>query len=380
MANGFVPYLLTSLKNLVQQQYAGFKIQPAGLTQALLENTPPSIRVSSVNGVEVGGTPGIKLNNIGGHIRTVQVKHLPRILSSQVQTADDCVNDIMFSYNESGINAPRYASLSFFVDWSRVEYYENESSRAVSLGNPGYAGISEIEEQLLHCANGLISAVDDQLLQDVNWGANTGNGNLNTAQIINIDNDATVFDLSNGMTKVLADARLNEVVGSPIIVGGGLMDNFMISKSAITAANAIQFNQLPSANFKYYFDIQSQTRWGANQFGVFAPGTIAFVDIDRYVAWKTRKFGNSWFATVEIPVVSPATGASTTMTFNMQVIEQDCPETSFPDGYSTITRDRGYQIILSKRYGLWQMPGNTVQQADRLMGVNGAFRYTLTNS
>lgn len=379
MANGFVPYILARLKDMAQQNYQGFKITPSGFVQSLLENAPPAARVGSVNGLEIGGTPGVKLNNVNGHIRTVQFKHLPRILSSQIQTADDCDNDLMFSYSESSINTPRYASLSFFVDWSRVEYYENEASRAVSLGNPAYGTISEVEEQLLHCANGLVTAINDRLVQDVSWGANANNGGLNTARPINVDNDATVFDLSNGFSQVLADARFNEFQGAPIIVGGGLIDNFMMAKGAVTMANAINFSQLPAANFKYYFDIASQTRWGSNQFGVFAPGTIAFVDIDRYVAWKTGRFGSSWFATIDLPVQTG--NGATTMTFNMQVIEQDCPATGFEDGYGgSIARDRGYQVILSKRYGLWQLPGTTVQATDRLAGVNGSLRYTLTNT
>lgn len=378
MAFGFVPYLLTHLKKLAQENYQGLKITPSGFTQMLLENSP-KLQVTDINGVAVPGQgPGIKLSTPGGHIRSLKVKYLPRILASQVQTTDTCDNDVMFTYSESDVTATLTRKLSFFVDWSRVELYESDASNAASMGNPAYATIMEVVEQLMHTVNGLITSVNTGLVGAVTWGANVGNSGLATAQSININQDSQVFDLNNGLIKIMRDMRRSEVIGEPILVGNGLIDAFMISRQGFgLAQSGINLTQLPAAGFKYYYDEQTATTWGANQVGAFARNNIGIVDIDRYIAWKTGRFGTSHFATIALPVVTPA--GTTTMTFNLQVIEQDCPQDSFPDGYTTSTVDRGYQIILSKRFGLWQMPGTTVQGTDRLAGVNGAFRFTLTN-
>lgn len=356
------------------------KITPSGFLQMLVENSP-RLQVTDINGIAIPGQgPGIKLSTVGGHIRSLTVKHLPRIIASQIQTADDCDNDQIFSYSEQEIRTAYFRSFSFFVDWGRVELYEKEASNPASLGNPAYAAINEVVEQLMHVVNGLIVSMDTALLGGVTWGANANNGGLATALAININQDSQVFDLNNGLIRILRDARVNEVVGDVILVGNGLMDSFMVSRQAIgQAQNGLNLSALPVSGFRWYHDIQSATSWGANQVGAFAKNNIGLVDIDRYIAWKTGRFGTSHFATIALPVVTPSNGGQVMFTFNLQIREHDCPQDNFPDGYANTSVDRGYQIIVSKRFGLWQMPGTTVQGGDRLSGVNGAFRYTISN-
>ena len=131
--------------------------------------------------------------------------------------------------------------------------------------------------------------------------------------------------------------------------------------------------------YKFYNDINSTTNvnWGANYVGVFAKGTIGYIDIDRYVAWKTGRFGTSWFAQIQLPIES-SEGVVTMTNFNLQIIERDCPTEQY-DGYNDTQVDRGYQVIISKRFGLFQQPTDAFQAGDRLNGNNGSLRYTLTN-
>lgn len=66
------------------------------------------------------------------------------------------------------------------------------------------------------------------------------------------------------------------------------------------------------------------------------------------------------------------------MNFNLQIKEIDCPDEDF-DGYETRPMGRGYQILISKNYGLFQAPKTAYQASDRLSGNNGALLYDFTN-
>ena len=134
------------------------------------------------------------------------------------------------------------------------------------------------------------------------------------------------------------------------------------------------------AGYKWYNDINSATTapYGANAVAAFAKGTVGYIDIDRYVAWKTGKFGTSWFTQIMLPVES-GDGTKVMTNFNLQIVEKDCPSEQF-DGYNETTVDRGYQVIISKRFGLFQQPANSYQAGDRLVNNNGSLIYNFTNN
>lgn len=338
MPHGFVPYLLTHLKNLTQENYQGTKITPSGFLQALVENSP-SLQVTDINGTAVTGQGGqvIKLSTSGGHLRSLKVKYLPRILASQVQTSDDCTNDQIFSYSEADINAPYFRSFSFFLDWNTVERYEAESSQVASLGVPAYGAIKEVIDQLMHVVNGLVTSMDTALLGGVTWGINPRTG-VATTSTININGDQQRLNLNEGLIQIIQDARNAEFVGTPILVGSGLMDSYFINRQLGAfgvGANGVN-NGAMGSPFKYYYDIQATTSWGANQVGAFAPNTVGFVDVDKYIAWKTGRFGTSWFATIALPVATPT--STTSMTFNIQIKEHDSPNVFVPFVIAALNR------------------------------------------
>lgn len=375
MANGFLHAFLQHMKVVAGQNYQGMKITPAGFFKALVENNP---RLQIVNGAGEAIDP-LKLSTKAGHIREIKLKSLPRILESQVSEEDSCDNDVVFNYSEQEITAPKFAKLSFFLDWRFVERYEKAASDPTQIGNPSVGVLRELSDQLMHTINGVVQKVNTGLLSSVVWGTNIVTGN-NAVKAININKDSSVFDLSSGILEILNDAQLNEFAGEPIFVANGLMNKFQIAKAknAIALAqNGVNLAQLEG--YKYYHDIKSTTEWGTDYVGVFAPGTVGFVDIDRYIAWKTGKHGNSWFAQVALPIETVAGGAPVMVNFNIQIKEVDCPQ-DIQTQYQDFTKsDRGYQVIITKAYGLWQMPGDTVQGTDRLNGVNGALRFQLSN-
>lgn len=374
MAFGFVPYLLGHLKTLAGQNYPGIKITPAGMVRLLMENNP-SLNVSSINGEKIDP---LKLNTVSGHIREVKIKYMPRIVPSQVQTEDNCDNDLIMGYTESNITAPLIRKLSFYLPWDFIERYEKEASNPANIGVIRYGALKELEDQLMNTANGLVGSMSAALIDSIVWGKNIVTGN-NNATTININKNADVLDLSNGIIQMMYDAKQNELFGTPLVIGSGLFEKFEMLKPAMSAAgNGVNLSALNG--YRFYADYYSaaSSKLGANQVGVFAPGTVGMVDIDRYIAWKTGRFGTSEFTQIALPIETP-NGGTRMMLFNLQIKEFDC-KTEVPTQYGTQTLDRGYQVILTKNFGLWQQPTDAYQSTDRLDGTNGSLRYLLTNT
>lgn len=381
-----MPYLLGSMQRLAAPNYGGTKITAAGFLGALLENNPElSVSMITTGDGRSLATNGMKLNTVDGQIRDVKVKYLPRILSSQVGDVDDCTTDFVFQYKESDINAPFLKQVSFYVDWNFLERYEADAVRSINIGRPAIGAVKELETQIMHALNGIVSSIDANLLNSVIWGINPTYGN-NAVQNININQSGTTLNLQEGLVRLLADAQNNEVAGDLIMVGNGLMNNYMIARQG----NALGFNQAGFnvaglGGFRWYFDINSIGAWGSDDVGVFAKGNIGFVDIDRWVGWKTGHFGTSWFATALFPITTPQSAGNNVpaplMSFNIQVQEVDCPTSGIATGYGggTYTAGRGWKILITKNFGLWQYPADSFQPTDRLSGMTGAFHYNITN-
>jgi hypothetical protein len=373
MALGFAPALLTHLKVLMEQNYPGTKITPSGYLKLLIENNP-SLRISSINGESIDG---LKRSTVGGHIRDVKLKSLPRITPDQISDEDNCENDFGFQYSESQLDTPLFSKAGFQLEWSFVERYQQEASRLVSTANPNVSILNEMLEQIMHAVNGLIVNMDRKLLSATNFGVNVTTG-LATAKTININGDGNRLDLSDGVIELLSDAQENEFVGDLLMVGSGLFNKYNIAKNAL-GINGAGINQGALNGYKWYYDIASATPFGgANRVGAFAKGAVGYVDIDRYIAWKSGRHGTSWFAQIMLPVESTAGVAPIMMPFNLQIRELDCPDTAF-DGYETRTMGRGYQILISKNFGLWQQPKSAFQSTDRLANNNGSLLYEFSN-
>ena len=290
------------------------------------------------------------------------------------------LNDQIFQYSEMDLSTPSFRKFSFFLDWRFVERYEAEAAKLTTTGNPNVAVLQELVDQIQHAVNGLVVSMDKALLAQTVFGTNVTTGN-NLAKTININKDGSVLDLSAGLIEVLSDAQENEFVGDLILVGNGLFNKFEIAKmgGALNGTgNALNLGAF--AGYKWYNDINSATTapYGANAVAAFAKGTVGYIDIDRYVAWKTGKFGTSWFTQIMLPVES-GDGTKVMTNFNLQIVEKDCPSEQF-DGYNETTVDRGYQVIISKRFGLFQQPANSYQAGDRLVNNNGSLIYNFTNN
>ena len=117
-----------------------------------------------------------------------------------------------------------------------------------------------------------------------------------------------------------------------------------------------------------YYDPKAATIWGADHFGVFAKGMIGIVDWCKNVGNYAGEKGGSIFFTLPMPLqvgdkVLP-------ITFDAQLKYEDCP---------TEDHGRGWILLISKNYALFNAPTDAFAETDRLNGMNGSLHYVATD-
>lgn len=370
MALGYCPAVLNHMKFIIGENAPEHKITPSGFLKAALEKGANATPVQDA----------LSLSNQAGHIKDLRLKYYNRTIPSQMSTSDNCDIDLVQAYDEITIDTTSIVKFGLHFDDSTIARYCDEASRSVNIGGAPTPFMQEHLAGLMAAMNGFISKIDQTLLGQVVWGTNAVTGN-NTAVSVNFNDDSTVNLFTEGYTKLLNDYALNEGQGTPIVVGSGLINAAMIqSKIAGLTQYSPLNNGAAASSFDYYHDINSQTSWGTNQFGVFMPGTFGLVELDRYKGFRAKKLGLSTFWNMAVPLNMPgADGLLQMMYIDFQLRELDCAQEATV-GYETTTLDAGYSLIMSKRFALWQVPNDAFLAGDRLTGNNGALRYTAANS
>jgi hypothetical protein len=370
MALGYCPAVLNHMKFIIGENAPEHKITPSGFLKAALEKGANATPVQDA----------LSLSNQAGHIKDLRLKYYNRTIPSQMSTSDNCDIDLVQAYDEITIDTTSIVKFGLHFDDSTIARYCDEASRSVNIGGAPTPFMQEHLAGLMAAMNGFVSKIDQTLLGQVVWGTNAVTGN-NTAVSVNFNDDSTVNLFTEGYTKLLNDYALNEGQGTPIVVGSGLINAAMIqSKIAGLTQYSPLNNGAAASSFDYYHDINSQTSWGTNQFGVFMPGTFGLVELDRYKGFRAKKLGLSTFWNMAVPLNMPgADGLLQMMYIDFQLRELDCAQEATV-GYETTTLDAGYSLIMSKRFALWQVPNDAFLAGDRLTGNNGALRYTAANS
>lgn len=371
MALGYCPSLLYHLKSLQGCNYTGTKVTPGGFLQYLLEQ-----RAKTPNHqLTINGEDGT------GHYRPVTVKYRNRVTPSEISDSLDCDIDKIPVYSEQSITRTTDRKYAFTITDEQIAQYCADASRTVAIGRPATPMMEEHLSFFMQAMNGLLGSIDISLLTSLasNFGNNVVTGS-NAAQTVNIDQDGDVNDLTTGLTKILADAAANEICGEIGLIGSGLMNNFMIQRAAAgLASNGIDVSRF--TGFKWYHDLYAASTLGANQVALLEANAAHFVDLNRYVGFRAGAKGNSVFFNVPVPVDCPnCTGDYSMLGIDVQLKYRDCPETVNVSGYEGgITVDRGWDIILSKSFGLF-VPNENYAATDRLNNSNGILRYTITNT
>lgn len=351
---GFVQAFLTNINLIAQQNDPQMKVSPAGFLRMLMENNAMT-NINNLSDLQQGPE------------RDIVVRYLQRGTKANVTHVDDCDTPITASWKESNIGRPLLTKMGIFISDEEMRKYQAEAAQTLAAGTPATPLMQGLYYLILSQMNGFIQDMDSQLVsaQASKWGNNIAYSPAAGAKTINFGKE---FELTDGYVKLLTDMKANEVAGDVMIVGNGLVNAVDAYQKLKSGLDARGFGSLA---LNAYDDVESATLWGANHFGAFAKGTIGLVDFNKYVGAYAGEKGGSIFFTLPIPTIL-SNGEYSALTLDAQLKYVDCP---VYDGEGHKVADRGWKLILSKSFGLFNLPADAHSAADRLNGVNGAFHY-----
>jgi hypothetical protein len=392
---GIAPYLLQHVAVGIKENDPATKITPTGFLKLALDNTPD---------MGIPDHEKLRLNTDSGLYSNVKLWYYKRANPDSVDDTLDCIPGYLNDRATFDLAAPHVASRTIQFTNSDLAQYTEDAIATVKLGRAPTPFMEEVFKQIMIQCNAIAGKINLDLINDVKFGINvntkstanvTGN---NSSTVININKDATHFDLSQGIPALLTDALLNEFNGDLLIAGAGKMLAYEQFKQKASP----MLNGLDIANvggYQFYKDFYAPTVWNAvapplapttgwpstgaplagDTVGVFAPGTIGLIDLNTLVGFREQNLGV--FQAFQIPLpVNTSDGQSTIMMFDVRMRFNSCPEPVADGPYGTLRSiGEGWSIQISKQYGLFQTPATLYGSADRLAGSNGALSYTLTN-
>ena len=365
MALGYSLGVLQQIREVTANATPQYKIEPYGLL-ALLKSRM---------------TPGaIKNDSFDGHFKTVKIKRKKRFTTSQVGTEASCEVTNLNPYTEETVSIGGYRTLAVHVADETIAAYDAYASQKVRFGNnPESVLMQEHMDDVFTMASAILNAVDKDLvtLLAANIGVNRRTGN-NAARALNIARNANIVPLNNAPTEILSDFQLNSMTGRPLVVGAGLMYNWALNQPVIGGPNASGIDIARQiANFDFFYDLEIEQQLGSNHIVVMEKDAIQLVEYLEYQGWKAgTKPGASTFGTVTLPMMQG--GQLVPVQFDYQLRYNDCAQ-DFTVDDETVTLQKGYNLILSKRFGLYTIPTTAYRTGDPLAGNRGTLRYVINN-
>lgn len=372
MALGYCEAIVRHLQNIDPTNYAGRKVTPQGFTNMLFEQKP---------NYELINEP-----YMNGHRREQRLKYKSRSTEAQVQTSESCGVDIVPAYKETTVVLNDYAQLSLHMTDDVIRQYCVDASNMVTLGTPPTRLMEEHLDSILTALNGLYAKMErvTTTKMALNFGKNPRTG-LTTSTNVNFNLNGTTQNFQEGLTRIIADTQIAEFCDTPIIVGGGNIHSFAVNKMAgAYGLNQYGLDQNALADamgFKFFLSQMTQNTWGSNQFGVFSPGSVQFVENQKYVNSFAQDLGTVKMFTFFDPRVQCWTpNGLQNVAWDVKMIYNACSEQKTGGYLGTATYGQGWEFIISKNYGLFIEPNDMYDGADVNNGQNGTLRYTAQNA
>jgi len=366
MANGFSLGLLQMMKEVTKSATPAYKLDPYGFLASLYTaHSPGSIKVDSYD----------------GHFKTVKVKKKKRLTISDTSTSASCAMGAPIPYTEDTVSVANVRQVAFSLSDETVAAFDAYASQLQMV--PGMAPenplMFEMLDSMMVAANALLQGVNQDLitLAVANLGVNIVTG-ASTSTALNITNDATKNYLSAGVTKLMADYKQNRMNGRPIIVGAGLMYNWFLQAAASTGSSFTGLDtRVQAAGMDFFLDygIDSAISGTTNDILVYEKDAIQIVEYMKYQGFKAgAKPGASIFGTITLPMQN-SDGTLVPVKFDYQLRYNDCAVTE-----NSVTYEKGYNMILSKNFGLYTIPTDAYKSTDVLYGNRGSLAYNVTNA
>ena len=349
---GIVQALLINIAAIAGINDPQLKVTPTGFLQMLLEH---GANADVVNRDALSR----------GREQAIKVRYMQRGIASEVTNIDDCSTNIVPAWEESEIERTMFSKIGIHIEDDVMRKLQNEALVKLTPGMPPSSMYLALYQTLRVKLNGLIEDINNNLLtaQSTAWGVNAAYGTHNPQTL----DFGGKMNMSNGIIKLILDAQRNEIADQVIVVGNGVVNAYQIMNSMKTGHDAEGY---PRANFRVYNDMGSISIWGVNHFGVFAKGLSAFVDFNKNIGPFAGEKGGAVLFTIPVPM-DINNGVLSTLLLDAQLMYDMCP--IWENGVKVA--DRGYRLLVSKNYGLWNAPVNMFASGDRLAGFNGALHY-----
>jgi hypothetical protein len=363
---GFRPYLLPHIRTILGDATPQYKIEPVGFVNLLSSQSRPKV---------------LRLNNAAGHRETVQIKYKQRYTVDFTDTVASCDNTNVQAYREMEVNLDSFRQIAIHIEDETIANYTDDASKMVKLGTPPTDIMNELLDEIMNAASAILEGVNLDLMTiaAANVGVNRRTG-LNTATAINLNRDGANNLLTDGLNQILADYTINGGKGVPQVFGSGLFHNFMLQQNAKSADQSGYNTAIQAAGVKFYHDLQAANVLGANEIIVAQPNTLQWIEYMQYTGFKAGlKPDGSEFFVISLPM---QIGADVKLIdFDVQLKYNSCPEI-FTDAYygTTSTLQKGYNIIISKKSGLFTVPADAYRGTDLLTGNRGTLLYSITNT
>lgn len=367
MATGFSLGVLQMQKEITQNATPAYKIEPYGLLASLM----------------MAHSPGkIKKDSMDGHFKNVIVKAKTRTVIGDTSTAAGaCDVSITNPYVETSVDVTNTRSVAFRIDDETIAAFDSYASanKVIAGAQPATPLMFEFYDTLMTMANGLLTGVNSDLvtLAVAAFGKHRATGTT-TAVAVNIPLTTTTNPLNDGVSKILKDLKANTMMGKPIVVGAGLFASYMMQQAAKGLDQTGLDTRIQSAMFDFFYDDTFATAAGANHIGVWEKDSIQLVEYLQYQGFKAGEKGKSIFGTLPLPM--QVGDQLVPVWFDYQLRYNDCPEVITLDGAATTTVQKGWNLILSKKFGLYTIPTTAYKASDPLTGNRGSLRFNITNT
>lgn len=346
--------ILMNLNAAAKSNDPQLKVTPVGFLQMLLEHNAAGLAITNADDLRKGQNA------------TIKVRYQKRGLESEVGTTDECGSTASGGYSETTITHAKFVRMGLKID-------DDDMRLMTAAANEnGGNGMNRAMVELIYTkVNGLIQKMDSLLVAEMSsaFGKNKAYAGTAAGAVQNIA-FGEKMTMNNGLVKLRSDMSTNETYGDLLVCGNGRIvayDTYQRYKSG-TGKDGI--GSLP---LNVYEDHKTATSWGANYFGVFEQNCVGYVDWLKNVGNYAGDKGNSVFFTLPMPITL-SNGQMITITFDAQLRYVDCP--TYTDGAKTI--DRGYELVLSKSFGLFTIPSDCYASTDPLNGVRGSYLYCAT--
>ncbi len=371
LGQGLRPYILPHLRDIVGGgALPQTKIEHVGFLNFLQSQNKPQV---------------LRLDTAGGHQKAVQVKYLQRYTEDYAGTDEGavCNNTNFDAYKEATANLTSFRFMAIHLEDELLAQYEEEATAAISAGTPPGPFMREMMERLMTAANAVLGGVRTDLLTTLTSsgiGVNRVTGN-NNATTVNFPLNTTNNPLNASINQILSDFAVNLMSGMPEIIAGpgSLMHQFLLQQYAKSPDQSGIDTRIQAAGVRGFIDSKINTLLGANNFLAIERNTVQIVEYLQYRGFKAGwKPGASMFGTIPLPI--QVGNDILPVEFDYQLRYNDCDQTLTDAYYGTpMTYKKGYNIILSKKSGIFQVPSDAYRAIDPNVSVNGVLRYNATN-